>query len=45
MQCLFAPLDVDVGDLCSELCDVELDVLLPSDEVVDDELVLPDVDG
>ena len=27
-----------------ELCDVELDVLLLSDEVVDDQLVLPDVD-
>ena len=44
MQCLFVLLDADVGDLCSELCDVELDVLLLSDEVVDDQLVLPDVD-
>ena len=44
MQCLFVLLDADVGDLCSELCDVELDVLLPSDEVVGDQLVLPDAD-
>ena len=44
MQCLFVLLDADVGDLCSEICDVELDVLLLSDEVVDDQLVLPDVD-
>ena len=44
MQRLFVLLDADIADLCSELCDVELDVLLPSDAVVDDQLVLPDVD-
>ena len=43
MQCLFVLLDADVGDLCCELCDVKLDVLLPSGEVVSDQLALPDV--
>ena len=42
MRCLFVLLDGNVGDLYSELCDVELDVLLPNDEVVGDQLVLPD---